>query len=173
MNALMTLLSSEPARHLAMALLHTLWQGFIVAALLYAYLRSAPAEAADRRYGAGLLALFAIVLGALLTLSILNYEPAVAPPGDAKPTMFDRSAADTVDRSGRRAGKGGESPAPAPGGDWYTWATGAWVIGVTVMILRALAVVLGAAANRWRTKACWPLSSNCAGRCTSRDRFAS
>ena len=56
-DKLVALMSSEFCRNLLIALLHTLWQGLVVAGALYVYLRKAPAASVNRRYGASVIAL--------------------------------------------------------------------------------------------------------------------
>ena len=166
MNALIPLPGGEFTHNLAMALLHTLWQAAVMATLLYAYLRAAPAEAAGKRYGASLAALIAIVLSGLLTLSILDCEPSVTAStvfpdtdnetvADTGPGQTDGNIIANVDHSERREGSG-ESLAPSTSRDWHVWAIGAWLTGVAVMLLRTLAIVLGGGRLRRR---CRPVES--------------
>ncbi len=160
MNALISLLGEEFCRNLVMALAHTLWQGLLVAGLLYAYLRTVPATAANRRYATGAVSLLAIVLGGLLTWSILNYAPAhsaqviadstdeIHSPGLSTNTPL------VVTPSGIPRSEGVspliQDPDTRDTGHWQVWATGAWLIGVAAMLLRAVAIMTGGGRLRKR-----------------------
>ena len=75
MNRLISLLDSEFCGNLLTALLHSLWQGLVIAGLLLLFLKSKAAKDANVRYIAGLIALTAIVLCGLFTWAVLDYEP--------------------------------------------------------------------------------------------------
>jgi beta-lactamase regulating signal transducer with metallopeptidase domain len=152
MNALISLLGSEFCRNLMMALVHTLWQGLLVAGLLYAYLRAVPAEAANKRYAAGAISLLAIVLGGLLTWSILDYTPE-RPVAETDRPSVNSSVVDETPFTIRVASV---SPARTEGilpsdqepdahaaAAWYTWAMGLWLLGAIAMLLRAIGVMMG------------------------------
>ena len=83
MNAILFFLSGDAWRHLAMALLHTLWQGLFFAALLMIILRRLRANRPEARYWATFSALMAIVLCGLVTWSVLDLDRSkhVAPSG--------------------------------------------------------------------------------------------
>ncbi len=160
MNALMTRLDSEFCRNLVAALAHTLWQGPLVATWLYMCLRRTPARMADRRYWAGLMSLVAIVLAALLTWSILNYEPEVPPAAGTpaapsiasvhtQPSSIDTDESAPPIRNDRRQPHKVQSRTT-----WRMWAAGIWLVGALLMLLRAMAVVVGAGRLRRR---CTPL----------------
>jgi beta-lactamase regulating signal transducer with metallopeptidase domain len=157
MEPFITLLESERCTNLLLALAHTLWQGALAAGVLFLYLRQAPAEAAGKRHAAGIAALGAIVLAALLTWSILGYEPAVAQDGVA-PTQV---AADALQAPEPTASKTA-SPAreirtiPQAPRSRQIWIMGAWLGGVGVMFLRMVAVVVGGSRLRGQ---CRPLEN--------------
>ena len=74
MNALD--LFAQPAwRHLVFALLHTLWQGAVLALLLVAALRWVSVRHPQARYLLTLAAQFAVLLAGLATWAILEYQP--------------------------------------------------------------------------------------------------
>jgi hypothetical protein len=78
MDPLVGWLESESCRNLLLALAHTLWQGAVAGGALFFHLRGTPAEAANRRYAVALAALGAVLMGGLLTWSILSYEPSAS-----------------------------------------------------------------------------------------------
>ncbi len=155
MNAVLSFLGGQACHNLLMALAHTLWQGLLVAGLLYAYLRAVPAEAANRRYAAGAISLLAIVLAGLLTWSVLNYTPAQPAQATADSAEAIRSPEPPDESPSGAPRVAGVSPARAEGilpsrqgGDardttWQGWLTGLWLVGVAAMLLRALAVMMG------------------------------
>ncbi len=76
MSQLNMILQSELCANLLSALLHSLWQGLIIAGILLLYLKSKAAQNANSRYRASLAALSSILVCLLFTWSILNYKPA-------------------------------------------------------------------------------------------------
>ena len=76
MSQLNMILENEMCANLLSALLHSLWQGLIIAGILLLYLRSKAAQNANTRYTASLIALSSILVCLFFTWSILNYEPA-------------------------------------------------------------------------------------------------
>jgi len=204
LDKLVALMSSEFCRNLVVALLHTLWQGLVIAGALYVYLRHAPAESMNKRYGASVMALVVVVLCGLLTWSILNYDApvtndssaAVASVGtpdkavsqtaesqtvgaleqasiskrevttvstsaDAEEAEPSRRAAaseledaEAAGLSGRGKRKTAVTPKPSQTMGWQAWAIGAWIIGASVMLMRAMAVMVGGGRLR---KRCVPL----------------
>jgi|GEM_PF-2913493 len=60
-------LSNVQVHHVALSLLHTLWQGALVAAVLWLLLRMIPARRANLRYGLCLFALFELLVSGLTT----------------------------------------------------------------------------------------------------------
>jgi beta-lactamase regulating signal transducer with metallopeptidase domain len=150
MSRLIVLLGSDLCANLLAALLHSLWQGLVIAALLLLYLRSKGAKDTNVRYIAGLIALTAIVLCGLFTWAILNYEP--VPAGETRvthPSPEQTASAVTVESGGRSDRI--EPPAPErdsaarglAGLNWRAWATCLWLVGVMVMLLRAVCLVVG------------------------------
>ncbi len=80
MNVIVAFFSSPLWQHLAMALLHTLWQGLAVAALLGLVLWRIPARRPEARYWAAFSALVGLVFCGIVTWSFLNIDwpPSVA-----------------------------------------------------------------------------------------------
>ena len=60
-------LSNVQVHHIALSLMHTLWQGALVAAFLWLLLRMIPARRANLRYGLCLFALFELLVSGLAT----------------------------------------------------------------------------------------------------------
>ncbi len=154
MDRLIDLLASESCSNLLSALVHTLWQGALAAGVLFLYLRRTPAAAANKRYVASLAALGAIVLSALLTWSILSYQPAKVPSAlSPLPGITARDATSNSMVSGLATspdiGIGlktvGQSHA---WGSRQVWIMAAWLAGVALMFLRLAALVMGASRLR-------------------------
>jgi len=145
MNRLIVLLDNDFCENLLAALLHSLWQGLVIAALLLLYLRSKGAKDAHVRYAAALIALTAIVLCGLFTWAILDYEP--VPAGATRvthPSPEETAPAVTVESGGRSdrivtaASERDSSAAGLAKLNWRAWAVCLWLIGVMVMLLRAV-----------------------------------
>ena len=136
MEALIAFLESECCENLLLALAHTLWQAALVVGVLYLYLRRAPATVVNGRYTAAVVALAAIVLCALLTWSILGYEPALV-----QSSIAPLSAAADDPAISEPTTPNQQSPTPATkilppsSRSRQTWIMGAWLAGVGVMFL--------------------------------------
>src|SRR5579885_1367951 len=89
--------SNRTWEHLIAALLHTLWQGALLAALLAVAVRRLPASRPDARYLVALAAQFGVLLAGLVTWSVLEYRPAYPERGAAASLV--RSPAATVGTS--------------------------------------------------------------------------
>ncbi len=156
MDRVIALLASESCTNLLLALAHTLWQGALAAGVLFLYLRRTPAGAASKRYIVSGGALGAIVLGTLLTWSILSYKPAEA-PRDSGPVRATRVGDTTCNpaTSSPQASSSKDSasqpvPPPQASGSRQVWMMEAWLIGVALMFLRLAALVVGG--NRLRRR---------------------
>ena len=75
MTALLDRLSTPGWTDLVLALLHTLWQGAVLAGLLYVVLRLLPARRANARYVISLVALAGVLICALVTCRIVTESP--------------------------------------------------------------------------------------------------
>ena len=154
MDRFIALLASEACRNLLRALAHTLWQGALAAFVLFLYLRRTPAAAANRRYVASVAALGALLLGALVTWSLLSYEPAQKPRHTgpvAAPDAGDTAGSPAISkpvasRSGDSIPKAGEPSRVL--GSRQVRIMEAWLTGVALMLLRLAALVAGG--NRLR-----------------------
>jgi beta-lactamase regulating signal transducer with metallopeptidase domain len=135
---------------LVAALLHTLWQGAILATLLAAALRSLPSYRPGTRYLLALAAQFVVLLAGLLTWSVLEYRPArpgpwtmatAGPVGRVAAPVPERSAlAEPLATSGVDATRGDDGASP-----WTSVVAAAWLLGVALMLLRTAASVGSAA----------------------------
>jgi len=151
MQAFSALLQSQPAATLPEALLHSLWQALLIGVLLYAGLRMVPAGRAAARYNAAVGSLGAVLVAFLTTWAVLNYEPS----SDATPTQ---TAIETLSQaeteSVQDVGLSVSSPAdvrtipPAAARfvplDWEGPVAVGWLIGVCVMLMRAVWLAHGA-----------------------------
>ena len=70
---LLDVFSNQGWQDLVGALLHTIWQGALLALLIAFILKRIPAHHSDVRYIGALAAQISILLGGLLTWSILDY----------------------------------------------------------------------------------------------------
>ncbi len=91
------LLTSQAAADMACALLHTLWQGLVVAVGLMVVLKCLPAVRSALRYRLSVVALLAVVVCWVGTFSILQYE-APAKQESTVATTPSREAMPKVDR---------------------------------------------------------------------------
>ena len=116
-------LSSANVQHLAMALLHNLWQGAVVALVLVGLLRLIPARKANLRYVACLSAMTLVLVCGLATWGWLNIRAAnLASNVTAleKVTALSQSA----------------STAPSNWLNWPTLLVVLWLVGVAFTLAR-------------------------------------
>lgn len=146
MDRIIALIEGPACQHLVTALLHTLWQGALVAALLFGLLTHLPANQAGKRYVLALVALCTLVLGGLLTWSILDYEPtstdasSSTAPHSTSPALEEARSAPA---SPQPAITGPTSPIPA-NRPWHIWALGLWLAGTAMMLFRVALTLAGA-----------------------------
>lgn len=164
MNSILTFFQSEAMIDLVTALLHTLWQGVLVAGLVFLALRAVPARHATARYAVSLAGLALVVLAGFATWSVLDLDLGVEDRNAAAETVVASGAGEA--RAGNeegaavRAGGTPPSPAPAPaapdqgGTAWRAWLGGAWILGAVFMLFRAAISIRGATRLRRR---CLPL----------------
>jgi beta-lactamase regulating signal transducer with metallopeptidase domain len=162
MNRLITVLDNDVSASLLTALLHSLWQAVVIAGLLMLFLGSKAAKNSNIRYLAALIALTTILLCGLFTWSVLEYEPPAATevPSIASSTQETVSTTVPAGSSQKNALVGAKTFEPEAASDdsvrskWRTWVIGAWLIGVALMLLRAIYIVVGGAKLR---RLCRPL----------------
>lgn len=151
MNAIGEFLSGSTCQHLAMALLHTLWQGLAVVVLLWLLLRRIPADRPEARYWTTFGGLTGLVICGLLTWSLLDFDW----PGDmasngptatrlaTEPIAVDMPT-QAVNRPApeARAALAAELPrATAPRPVWPAYIMAGWLLGVVVMMGRMVWIV--------------------------------
>ncbi len=153
-------LAGERWASVVAALLHTLWQGGIVLVLLFLYLRRVSADRPGSRYAASLTALIAIVVCGLVTWGILDRGPSTASHASAQSPASEIRVSRTVSSTAvigkTDAVRPNQPPASTPASDRTDWASrvaAVWLLGATVMCLRAAVMVLGAGRFRRRCRA--------------------
>ena len=146
MNALATLFSGPLAQAIGWALLHLMWQGVLVAAILAATLALLQRQSANARYLAACGALVIIVALSFVT-AIRAYDP-IRSSDDGAPMVFVQSAVATEEAA---------TPAPTETGAGTLLATATsyaashlpqivlmWLIGVTLLSTRLIFGWIGA-----------------------------
>ena len=120
-------IQNAPAQALGWSLVQFLWEGALVAALLWLALRSGRAWNSRQRYAAAAAALLALPVLFAITV-------ATAPRPAAQ--IFHQAAA--VDLSVRLPGASGPvSPPPASWRDGLAWLTPVWIAGVLLFYVRS------------------------------------
>ncbi len=140
MTTILEFLSDRAWHDLVVALLHTLWQGAIVALLAVAVLRRIPAARPEARYALAVSSQFAVLALGLATWSILGYEPS--------PTISEAPPIEARSISVPTLPLGPNMPAPAALTDplmpWTSILAAAWLAGVAAMLVRTSASVWSA-----------------------------
>ena len=144
--------SAVSAAHLHAALLHTLWQGLLLAIVAAIVLRSISARRARTRYAVAVAGLFGVVLAALLTWCTLEYLDAApaqtmeamggAVPPEAAAVQAPMPAAESAPPLPRFP----SSPSLA---DRLLWC---WAAGVILMLLRVAWLMRGTRRLRLRCR---------------------
>jgi beta-lactamase regulating signal transducer with metallopeptidase domain len=158
MNPLLHWLNAPEWTQLVAALLHSLWQGALLAILLAVLLRRLAQP--RLRYYASLGTLGILVLASIITWAVLTAPKTNAPVAPA--TLATESAAAptfaptwNLDSPDKVIAFGTPiSPAP-PTIPWTAWLALAWMLGTFVMLLRAGIKVAGAEKLR---RSCQPLT---------------
>jgi hypothetical protein len=150
MNTLTHLFGSPGWTRLLYVLLHTLWQGALLALALWLALRALPARRTELRYGLALASLAGLLIAGLVTWSVLD----LAVPGKGK--VLSPSAALVADSPGANlASASRPAPAiaapgqaepfgppaytqPATSPPWVAWGAMIWLLGCVVMACRLL-----------------------------------
>ena len=147
MDQLNMILQSELLLNLLSALLHSLWQGLIIAGILLLYLRSKSARNANTRYTASLLALSSILICLFFTWSILNYKPA---PAIEENTNINKpqAAIETVtpeSQNNIQTAIHTEIQNTSSNFNWKPPVIGLWLAGMLIMLFRAIYIIAGGA----------------------------
>ncbi len=136
-------LASPEWANLIKALLHTLWQGAIIAVLLGFALRRLDNSAA--RYRCSLAALGGVLLAGLVTWAVLNrplpMSVSAAPVSSLAPPAIAPLPANDLPPQVVNFSRPEPKPAPLP---WSSWLALVWLAGATVMIFRGGFQVAGA-----------------------------
>ena len=145
MDRLIILLEDPACQHLVTALLHTLWQGAVIATVLFGVLTQLPAGHANRRYICTLTALCGVVLSGLVTWSILNYEPAQHQASTATKVTSTQTVQEETQSTALVTPPTVTASTPQPPKEqpWQTWAMGAWLMGTVLMLLRMAMTLAG------------------------------
>ncbi|MBN2579258.1 MAG: hypothetical protein JXB10_09730 [Pirellulales bacterium] len=154
MNHFIDLLSGPVWQHLTLALLHTLWQGVLMALLLALALRWISAGRPQVRYLTAFSALLGIVASGLITWSVLDVraeisETRLAAAGTAAP-VENQIKIDVVSSRRLTAAEGEELYRSAAAGrrldrrrfPWLPCVAAGWLIGVAAMLLRMIWTIL-------------------------------
>lgn len=153
MSGLLNFLSTPVATNLVIALLHTLWQGFVIAALLFVFLKSKAAQQANLRYAAAVISLLLIVISGLVTWSLVGYQPATSNKEITKATqaapIADHDSTNQKQTLPKTAITTTLPPVQARSTDsgfinWHTWALFVWLAGVVIMLGRTFYMIVGA-----------------------------
>jgi GWxTD domain-containing protein len=152
MNLLRALIDSPGATAVGWALVHSLWQGALVALALGAALRVA--QSAQARYTASCAALVVLVAGFAFTLAREMPAPPAHPAALAKPGKVPHLPGGNVGEA--------DAPAPPDGIGYLPWLAPLWIVGVLGFQLRGVAAWMGArrlrgtgvcaAPGMWRTR---------------------
>ncbi|MBN2180402.1 MAG: carboxypeptidase regulatory-like domain-containing protein [Sedimentisphaerales bacterium] len=151
MYRFITLLENDFCVNLLSALLHSIWQGLVIAALLIFHLRTRPAKNANSRYTASVIALAAIVLCGLFTWAILNYKPASKDTALAAPTSPPEATTVITSSNSHEqrnftdiTTKASENtPAGSVKSNWRPVVMSLWLIGVVAMLSRSVYIIVG------------------------------
>ncbi len=139
-------------RHLVFALLHTLWQGGMIALVLMFLLRRIPASRPGPRYLLAFAAQFGVLLTGLSTWAVLGYEPPRIEP-EKVVDLGVRGAIPTAKRPDGMAGAPAavdvsQAPVSVPSESgrtrWVPIVAVAWLTGVIVMLIRAVSSAVAA-----------------------------
>ncbi len=143
MNALSLFFAQPSWRHLVFALLHTLWQGAVLAILLAVVLRRVSVRRPRARYTLALAAQFGVLLAGLVTWGILEYEPArfravAAVPVAVRPDRKIRTPTHPASIPVVSA------PATSLAPGWVPLVALGWLAGVVVMLAHTTGSALAA-----------------------------
>jgi beta-lactamase regulating signal transducer with metallopeptidase domain len=156
MNQLLRWLTSPEWTHLVGALLHSLWQGAIIAIALAVLLRRLTIPVTRYRCAVGMLGM--LVVASIITWAVLNEPKPTTPIASFFPVAESEfastpTAALNLNPTDRVVVVGIMSPPAAPT-NWTAWLALVWILGATAMLLRAGIKVAGAENLR---RSCQPL----------------
>lgn len=149
MNEILAFLSRPGCEHLAMALLHSLWQGLVVMIVLWFVLRCIPANRPRVRHLAAFSALLCMVLGVSVTWAVLDIERPKRPIAHTTPSTEVVIQVPTEEGVGQVGSGPGKEPGPVQASDargddrpaWIAYVILCWLAGVVVMTGRMAWIV--------------------------------
>jgi len=154
MNGLYTFIQGETGEMLIDTLLHSIWQGTLIAGCLYLCLSQMKNRRPNGRYGLSVLGLGAVIGCAFMTFAVLQY-PASTSPADVRagheqtPTPLASAVSDAAPARLFQTHADRPSPGtPAHSASWQGYALCVWLLGAVVMLGRALCLILGAGRAR-------------------------
>jgi beta-lactamase regulating signal transducer with metallopeptidase domain len=164
----MTWLDQPDWDSLAVALLHTLWQGALMAVVLALYLAFTPTARGNRRYLASVVVLGLVLLGGFVTWSALDYSRGARAPmssqGDSAGLGQDRQLERNEARMSPEPvgafeneatierGVPGSSKAQVRSFDHGKWVLRFWLAGMALMLVRLGFQLKGAEAVGGRSR---------------------
>ncbi len=159
MNPLLHWLTSPEWTNVVGALLHSLWQGAIIALALAVLMRRLANPVTRYRCALGTLGL--AVMASIVTWAVLNAPQSTVSAETIIPAIesTQASVATTAlnpDSTDKVVALGRMSPPPAPK-YWIAWLAVVWMLGAFVMLLRAGIKVAGAENLR---RSCQPLNDD-------------
>lgn len=140
-------------RPLLETLLHSLWQGAVIAILLFAGLKSLAAKRTSTRYAVSLFALFLCCIGTCITYSILTAkpshtrstdEPSVHMPAYAKTSAVDTERPIEAFNSSKQLSNYRTEPTAINLWKWQKAFFFAWVFGTLIGLVRIFYALRGA-----------------------------
>jgi beta-lactamase regulating signal transducer with metallopeptidase domain/protocatechuate 3,4-dioxygenase beta subunit len=145
-------------------LLHTVWQGSLIALLLAAALAFLPASKARIRYALSVTALLAILTGGFLTHAVMDHQKSAAPSETAALTLGAKPGFAAIDEEPASAPaslpvveSGPSDSRQAPPGtavDYRTFILAGWLLGVFAMLGRLAFAMHTADTARARCRPC-------------------
>jgi beta-lactamase regulating signal transducer with metallopeptidase domain len=132
------------------ALLHHLWQGAVIALLLFVVLKCLPGRQSTVRYGVCLLAMGLACLAVPLSIAVLQYQAgqrATISPGAAEQSQAQMETVDIL-QTGMPASRGVvpvvHDPDPVSEWGWRQICFSLWLLGSLIGVVRVIAAVSGA-----------------------------
>lgn len=157
MNPVLHWLTSPEWTHVVSALLHSLWQGAIIAIALAVLMRRATNPIT--RYRCALVMLGVLVTASIVTWAVLNAPKATAPIASSIPVVESEFTTPPVvvlnSESTDKVVVSGKMSSPTAPVNWTAWLALVWIVGAFVMLLRASIKVAGAENLR---RSCKPLN---------------
>ncbi|MFA6242849.1 MAG: M56 family metallopeptidase [Candidatus Hydrogenedentales bacterium] len=152
MNGLPALWGPDTWAQLPIALLHSVWEGAVIAVLLWGLLRGVSSRRTNLRYCACLAALALAVAGWWVTWALLCFAVSDAPVAERAAiasTVMQSPSAIQIPAVSAPVALPKSSPLP-----WQQWLTYLWLLGVAGMAFRTAALLTGAGRMRRESSPC-------------------